>query len=170
MAAWQILNLIKSLRSKRHWLPAYLKPINTHPTLVKARTGSSMAVGQTLSLLHVTKGKGSATRDYVQRTFVSQILLHLNIKELILIKAHLHSILFCFIHVCGCGFCYLDVDLHLLTPQNAFLLYRPLFPQTPWTTMLSSNHHSSLILFSRTLSGCNFNDIHQSVKLHYQGK
>ena len=41
------MNLIISRRSKRHWLPAYLKPINTLPT---PRTGSSMAVGQTLSL------------------------------------------------------------------------------------------------------------------------
>ena len=43
------------------------------PPWVKARTGSSisMAVGQTLSLLHAIKGKGSATGDYVRASVKS---------------------------------------------------------------------------------------------------
>ena len=39
------MNLIKSRRSKQHWLPAYLKPINTHPTLGEGQNGKLYGSG-----------------------------------------------------------------------------------------------------------------------------
>ena len=39
------MNLIISHRSKRHWLPAYLKPINTHPTLGEGQNGKLYGSG-----------------------------------------------------------------------------------------------------------------------------
>ena len=53
----------KNLPIKATWLPAYLKPINTHPTL--GETGSSMAVGQTLSLLTRNKKRKGRLRETI---------------------------------------------------------------------------------------------------------
>ena len=39
------MNLIISRLSKRHWLPAYLKPINTHPTLGEGQNGKLYGSG-----------------------------------------------------------------------------------------------------------------------------
>ena len=44
-ATGRIVNLIKSRRSKRHWLPAYLKLINTHPTLGEGQNGKLYGCG-----------------------------------------------------------------------------------------------------------------------------
>ena len=45
LAAGRIMNLIKSHRSKRHWQPAYLKPINTHPTPGEGQNGKLYGSG-----------------------------------------------------------------------------------------------------------------------------
>ena len=42
------MNLIISRRSKRHWLPAYLKPINTHPTLREGQNRKLYGSGEAL--------------------------------------------------------------------------------------------------------------------------
>ena len=68
MAAGRIMNLIISRRSKQHWLPTYLKPINTHPTLGEGQNGKLYGSRPDPFSPPRNKGKGSATRDYISQS------------------------------------------------------------------------------------------------------
>ena len=53
------------------WLPAYLKLINTHPTLGEGQNGKLYGSGPDPFPPHAQlKGKGSSTRDYAEEGVV----------------------------------------------------------------------------------------------------